>query len=192
MARGNTPALRWGVLEMARQNEREAIRNLQRYLRQLSYFHEEIGEVPIDGIFDSATREALIAFQELEGLTPTGEADFETWERLYAAYLASLEAKSEPQRFAYFPQIPENYTLEVGEAQFLVSIVQNALFELALFYDGLENVPQSGVYDEETARGVRAFQGANGLPQTGGVDRATWNALAEAYNRNFANPYLKR
>ena len=177
---------------MARENEREAITQLQTYLRHLSYFHEEIGEIPIDGIFERDTRAALRAFQELEGLAVTGVADLETWERLYAAYLASTEEKQAPTSISYFPQIPENYTLEVGEAQFLVSIVQNALFELALFYDGLEGVPQSGVYDEETARAVRAFQAANGLAQTGGVDRATWNALAQAYNRNFASPYLKR
>lgn len=177
---------------MARENEREAIRNLQRYLRQLSYFNEEIGEAPIDGIFDEATREALRAFQELEGLAATGTADQVTWERLYGAYLASLEARRAPRSISHFPQIPENYTVEVGETQFLVSIIQNALFELAILYDGLDGVPQSGVYDENTARAVRAFQAAHALPQTGGVDRATWNALADAYNRNFASPYLRR
>ncbi|MBQ8357661.1 MAG: peptidoglycan-binding protein [Clostridia bacterium] len=176
---------------MANENEREAVRNLQRYLRHLSYFNDEINEVPIDGIFGSDTEEALRAFQQLEGLPPTGRADLETWERLFKAYTDSIERHSPPHAIAHFPQIPENYTIEVGEVQFLVSIIQNALQELAAVYDGIGEVPQTGEYDAATADAVRAFQAANGLPATGAVDRATWNAIADAYNRNFNSPYLR-
>ena len=176
---------------MARQNERESVTNLQRYLRHLSYFNEEIGEVPIDGIFDSDTEAALRAFQRIEGLPQTGRADRETFDRLFAAYTRSQEAHRAPERIAHFPEIPENYTVEVGEVQFLVSIIQNALGELSAVYDGIGEVPQTGVYDEQTARAVREFQRVYGLPETGAVDRTTWNALADAYNRNFATPYLR-
>lgn len=176
---------------MPRQNERESIRNLQRYLRHLSYFNEEIGEVPIDGIFDSETESALRAFQRREGLPETGRADRETFERLFEAYTDSVAAKQPPQRIAHFPEIPENYTVEVGEVQFLVSIIQNALQELASVYDQLGEVPQTGAYDEQTASAVREFQNIHGLSQTGAVDRTTWNAIADAYNRNFASPYLR-
>lgn len=177
---------------MARENEREAVRNLQRYLRHLSYFNEEIIEAPIDGIFDSDTEEALRAFQEKEGLPPTGRADLETWERLFRVYSDSVASKQEPNRIAHFPQIPENYTVEVGEVQFLVSIIQNALHELSGLYDGLDAVPQSGVYDEATAEAMQRFQEINGLPPTGAVDRTTWNALADAYNRNLNSPYSRQ
>ncbi len=176
---------------MARENEREAIRNLQRYLRHLSYFNEEIGEVPIDGIFGTDTEAAIRAFQESEGLPVTGRADRETWERLFEVYTASVESKRPPRAISHFPQIPENYTVEVGEVQFLVSIIQNALQELSVIYDGIEDVPQTGAYDERTAEAVRVFQDIVGLPPTGAVDRTTWNALADAYNRNFASPYLR-
>ena len=177
---------------MPRQNERESIRNLQRYLRHLSYFNEEIGELPIDGIFDNDTESALRAFQRREGLPETGRADRETFERLFEAYTDSVAAKQPPQRIAHFPEIPENYTVEVGEVQFLVSIIQNALQELSVIYDSIGEVPQSGEYDAATADTVRAFQEANGLPSTGAVDRTTWNAIADAYNRNFNSPYLKK
>jgi peptidoglycan hydrolase-like protein with peptidoglycan-binding domain len=176
---------------VARENEREAILQLQRFLRQLSYFDERIGAVPIDGIFDSDTEAALRAFQASVGLPQSGRADLDTWERLYAAYLSSVQAKSEPRRLAHFPQIPEDYTVEVGETQFLVAIIQNALHELSRIYEGLEGVPQSGVYDADTANAVQEFQRVYGLPPTGAVDRATWNALADAYNRNLNMPYSK-
>lgn len=177
---------------MARPNEREAVLQIQRFLRQLSYFDGEIPSVPIDGIFDAATDEAVRAFQQKGGLPVTGRVDPATWEALFAAYTASLEQRREPERIAHFPKIPESYTVEMGETQFLVSIIQNALQEFALVYDGIGEVPQSGVYDEPTAAAVRVVQQAHGLPETGGVDRATWNAIAEAYNRNLADPYLRR
>ena len=177
---------------MAHENNVAAIRQLQRYLRTLHYFDNAGGRVPLDGIFDDATEAALRAFQEAAGLSVTGRADLETWERLFAAYSASVEAKRPPERIAHFPQIPENYSIEVGETQFLVSIIQNALQELAIIYEGLEAVPLSGIYDEATAAAVRAFQKIHGLPATGAVDRATWNAIAIAYNRNFSDPYLRQ
>ena len=173
-------------------NKRKAIQNLQRYLRQLSYFNEEILEPPIDGIFERDTEEALRAFQRSASLPPTGRADRETFERLYEAYLASLAARAEPLRIPHFPQIPEDYTVEVGDTQFWVQIIQNALHELSSVYDELENVSQSGVYDADTATAVRAFQRIHGLPATGAVDRTTWNALAEAYNRNLNRSYWRQ
>ena len=176
---------------MAKENKREAVRALQRYLRHLSYFNEEIGEVPIDGVFDRDTAEALRAFQALKGLPQTGKADLETWERLVAAYEASVASKRAPERMAHFPQIPENYAVEVGEAQFLVAVIQNALHELSAVYEGLDNVPQSGVYDAATAEAVKAFQAVYGLPATGAVDRTTWNAIADAYDRQLHEPYLR-
>lgn len=177
---------------MAKQNEREAILLLQRYLRQLSYHNSEIIPVPLDGIFGSDTEAALRAFQAGVGLPQTGRADQDTWEQLYAAYLESLREKSAPERIAHFPQIPEDYRVEVGETQFLVAIIQNALHELSSVYDEAVDLPQSGIYDAETAEAVRAFQGIFGLPATGAVDRTTWNAIATAYNRNLNAPYSRQ
>ena len=55
-----------------------AVQNLQTYLRRLSYACPEIPPPPVDGIFDSATECSLRAFQELNGLEPTGVADART------------------------------------------------------------------------------------------------------------------
>ena len=171
---------------MAHENNAQAVRNLQRYLRTLSYFDSRIPELPIDGIFDTATEAGVKAFQEIEGLPVTGRVDPDTFALLYERYRAQQRAKDAPARISHFPRLPEDYTLEVGEQQFLVRIIQNALQELAIDYDWGGEVPQTGIYDEPTAAAVRVFQEKHGLPATGGVDRATWNALAEAYNRTFA------
>ena len=76
--------------------EEAANANLQRYLRQLSYFDPSIPRPPLDGIFEAATEEALRAYQRSVGLPETGIADAKTWERLYSDYLISLDENSPP------------------------------------------------------------------------------------------------
>jgi peptidoglycan hydrolase-like protein with peptidoglycan-binding domain len=171
---------------MQEENKRVAIRNLQRYLRAIAYFDERIPKVGIDGVYGPETERAVRAFQQIAKLPVTGTVDQVTWEALYAYYLADQAKHDAPVRISHFPRLPEDYTLEVGEQQFLVSIIQNALRELAVDYDWPVEVPLTGSYDEATASAVRVFQELNGLPATGGVDRATWNALANTYNRTFA------
>lgn len=46
---------------------------------------------------------------------------------------------------------------------------------------GLPQVSVDGIYGEETAAAVRAFQQRNGLPANGVVDLPTWQALRRAY-----------
>ena len=77
--------------------ERQAIRNLQRYLRQLAFFDDALLPLPQNGLWDPHTRDALIAFQRKNGLPPTGVADEQTWNLLYSQYLASIEEKSPPR-----------------------------------------------------------------------------------------------
>ncbi|MBP3397223.1 MAG: peptidoglycan-binding protein [Clostridia bacterium] len=176
---------------MERINENEAIRNLQRYLRQLSYEDERIPRAPVDGIYDSATEAALRAFQEMEGLPVTGVADIITFERLYLRYEESRRRNSLPVPIAQFPRLSEGYALREGDESFLVRLIQYALGELELSYDGLRLVPQTGVYDPLTVEAVRGFQQRHGLPETGEVDRATWDTLANTYNRTFGG-YLSQ
>lgn len=168
-----------------RTNEREAIRNIQRYLRQLSYVNENIPAPPIDGVYDEATREAVRAFQRVEGLPATGVVDEATFVLLFGRYEESLRRESAPVPLSQFPRLSPGYALREGDESFLVRLIQYALGELDLIYEGLDDVPQTGVYDQKTAKAVRDFQGRHGLPQTGEVDRATWDALASTYNREF-------
>lgn len=163
-------------------NERDAIRNLQKYLRQLGYFDTDMPLIPIDGIFESNTRDALMMFQTKNGLAPTGVADKETWDALFTEYLASLADNAPTVMIDPFPRFPEGYKIVSGDAWFLVDIVQHILEELRVRYDDFENVTRTGVYDAETERAIMDFQRRNSLPETGFTDKATWNELANQYN----------
>ena len=168
-----------------RNNESAAIRNLQRYLRQLSYDEESIKAPPIDGVFASDTRDALRSFQSLKGLPVTGVADQETWELLYALYRASLARNSPPRTVAIFPRTPENYELRVGSEGAVVMLLQYMLSELTRDYSDLGDLTPSGVYDTPTENAVTTFQSHNVLRKNGKVDRETWNQIADQYNSLF-------
>ena len=170
---------------MARINEREAILNIQRYLRQLSFVSNKIPTPPLDGIYGTHTKEAVKAFQESVELPPSGVVDLVTWERLFAEYEKSLVRESAPLPLAQFPRISEGYALRAGDESFLVRLIQYALSELESIYPDLGEVQETGVYDEATVRGVKNLQRRVGLRATGEVDRATWDALATVYNREF-------
>lgn len=167
------------------QNYPSAVRNLQRYLRQLSYEDESITAPPIDGIFERDTEQALRDFQRTQGIEQTGSADERTWELLYAAYRASLANKNLPQSVDIFPRMPMGYRMRLGSRGFTVTVLQYILQELEALYGGMRDVTQSGVYDPATEAAVREFQRVNRLPVTGEVDLLTWNLLADQYNLIF-------
>lgn len=169
------------------ENQAVATENLQRYLRQLSFW-EAITPPPIDGIFDDATERALSEYQALRGLPVTGVADRETWERLYADYRASLAAHSPPRQISAFYLEPEGYVIGEGSVGFAVYALQHMLSELRHSYVELEGIVPTGVYDEATANAVRFFQTENRIPNEGGVGMMTWNELADRYNTLFASP----
>ncbi|MBR2354371.1 MAG: peptidoglycan-binding protein [Clostridia bacterium] len=160
---------------------RDAIRNLQRYLRRISYEDNRISPVPIDGIFDDRTEEALLAFQRMMGLPATGRADEETFRLLYAEYDRIKKERDLRLPLDFFPSVPENYEAAIGERSAFVTLLQFMLGELTFAYDAFDPPPLSGVLDEETEEAILRFQAIQGIPVTGRVDRHTWNRLSEEY-----------
>lgn len=73
--------------------EVEAIREVQRYLRAVSYLHETIPHVGIDGIYGEETKAAVRAFQLLFSIRETGVADMETFGRLYEEFILARKEK---------------------------------------------------------------------------------------------------
>ena len=164
--------------------EEDARRNLQKYLRQLVYFDENIPFVPLDGNSGSATADALRAYQARRGLPVTGVADQETWEALYEDYLISLEEEAPPSRFSPFPSEPKGYSLRVGDEGFAVAAVQHLLEEISVFFP-ITPVAVTGIYDEATRDAVSEVQARYLLTVTGEVDKLTWNALVRLYDSAY-------
>ena len=161
--------------------ERDAILNIQRYLRHLSFHDEDVSPVPLDGIWDRETRESLMSFQQSRGLPVTGIVDRNTWDRLKDEYDRSVALNSPPVPINVFPRLPQGYTLGLGDKTYLTITVQHMLDELERVYL-FPVISDSGIYDETTAANVREFQSRNNIFASGEVDRETWDALAVQYN----------
>ena len=162
--------------------EKDAIRNLQTYLRAQTLVDSSFPTVPIDGIFDTQTKNALIEFQIRNNLAPTGVADRTTWELLYTQYLEILQNTSLPEAIIHFPSYPSNYTIKKGEKSFLVAVLQYMLNEIGIIYNIFDALEINGEYDEATENIIRDFQKRNGITPTGEVDRQTWGLIARIYN----------
>ena len=165
----------------SQQNGSDAIKNIQRYLRQLSYHNDAINPVPIDGVWATATQRAVAEFQRQNGLPVTGTVDRNTWERLKEEYDRSIAVNSPPESLELFPREPQDYALSVGDKGFLVDTVQYILSELESIYY-FPSFSLTGTYDDITASVVAEFQKRNRITPSGKVDRETWDALAIQHN----------
>jgi peptidoglycan hydrolase-like protein with peptidoglycan-binding domain len=162
--------------------ERDAIINLQTYLRAQSLVDSTAPLVPIDGIFDTQTKNALIDFQIRNNLPPTGIADRTTWDLLYTQYLDILESTSLPQAIIPFPSYPRDYRIKKGEKSFLVAVLQYMLNEIGIIYNVFDALEINGEFDDATEQIIRDFQERNGIEISGEVDRTTWGLIARIYN----------
>ncbi len=163
-------------------NEQNNIYELQRYLRELHHADSRLPLVNPDGIYGDETRAAVSEFQRLHGLPESGVTDAETWNRIYAEYMKAASDREPPSKISPFPD-DVGYVIKSGERSDTVAIVQFMLRLLADTFDGIEGAPPEGVFSRSTADDIRELQRAYRLPETGEVDKATWNALADAYNR---------
>ena len=172
-------------------NYNDAVANLQRYLRRLVVFDEykDINLVPIDGIFEEQTREALKEYQRTRGLPITGKAEKLTWDTLFAEYVADMRKNNRRAFPDIFPASPENYQTEFGEESAFIKFLQFILDELRISYDSLPPFEQSGIFDMDTSLAVKEFQRISLLPMTGRVNRDTWNYISDAYNAYARNTY---
>ena len=156
---------------------RDAILNIQTYLRKLGYTGNGGIPVPLDSIYDSVTKEAVTSFQRANGIFPSGIVNKITWDLLYLQYTQKIGDELEARGIFPFPSTPTDYEVSIGTSSALVAIIQLLLDELEVKYDVFENIKIDGVYDESTAQAIRRFQEISGLDPTGSVNRSTWNRL---------------
>ena len=160
-------------------NSRDDVIELQQMLRLLARDNDAIPIIAVDGIYEKETENAVIAFQLQNGLEPNGVIDFATWTAVTEAYNEKI-ALSQVSGLFIFPYA--SYVTEPGEKSDTVKFIQLVISAIEVAYDIFDGSPISGVYDEKTMESVRRFQKINKLPETGLVDRKTWNSLSKSYN----------
>ncbi len=160
-------------------NER-TIRRLQERLRLIAQYGKNMPVETVDGIYGEDTANAVRAFQQLFGLTPTGEMNYETWTVLDEVYALVLEKTSPPIPLEVFPD--GDFVLKKGDESPLVVILEIMLNTLAEAFDNLIKVQPTGKYGEGHSKAVSYLQSINSIEPSGEVDKLTWNVLSRLYN----------
>lgn len=127
--------------------------------------HRALGITPAAQPFGDATATAVRSFRAAHGLRPDALVNARMWLRLGSLVKVGQgrRAKQPPP----VPAAPAAPTLRRGDTSAWVSVLQSAL--------GVQ--PNTGYFGPITLAAVEEFQGDAGLPVTGVVDAATWQAL---------------
>ena len=156
---------------------------IQVELNRISQNYPAIPKVQVDGIFGSATENAVRAFQQIFDLQVDGIVGRATWYKLVMLYVGVLnlaELRSEGQRFygiswAYPDPIQEGDTGEkVSHLQYMLAVISE-------FVPEVPPVRVTGTFDTATKNAVMAFQGYMGLQQTGLVGDRTWDEIYDQF-----------
>ena len=180
-----------GILldEVTQQFERELgegdvgveVTNVQYLLAYLAQFYDTVPPIAVDGIFGSATSDAVRSFQRTFGLPITGTVDITTWDVLYRTYLGFLETipiKYTEGNVLPYPGVP----LRLGSESESVRVLQEYINYIAGIITEIPPTGITGYFGAQTENAVLALQGFFGIEQTGTVGAATWNAISDLYS----------
>ena len=163
------------------------IYELQYMLRRIAHITGEIPIINTDGLYGSETVETVRIFQAQNGIPATGEVNRETWDRIFERYKQSVYSTAQGEPIYPFPS--PSYTSSVGEQSDIILLVQLILSALSVIYDDFEDIEINGNNDAGTMDALKRFQGYHGLPQTGVLDKRTWDAAAKSFNAYYNHPH---
>lgn len=163
----------------------EEVYRIKIQLNRIGKNYPAIPGIPYtNAAFDAPTEEAVKAFQKIFNLTPDGIVGKSTWykiKEIYAGVKRLNELAGEGLTITEAQRVYPN-AIVPGTAAEAVRTVQYYLSFLSFFFENIDFVPLTGVFDAETEKAVRAFQETYGLTADGIVGKQTWNKLTSVYN----------
>lgn len=169
--------LRYGVIN-------NDVKSLQIFINRISSNYPAIPKIPqADGVFDTSTELAVREFQNIFDLGVTGIVEEATWYRIIYIYTSVKRLAELDSEGVALEEVMPIYTevVSIGMQNEEVRGVQYFLAVIGAYYESVKPVDITGYFGEETENSVKSFQRVFGLPQTGVVDRATWNDMYRAY-----------
>lgn len=160
------------------------VKLLQIALNRISKNYPAIPKIAYpDGFFDPVTESAVKEFQNIFNLTQDGIVGRGTWYKI-ASVVSGIKRLSEldPERIP--PEVINGQfkeVLEEGDSGTDVIAIQYFLSFIAEFNDFIPIIAVDGSFGQQTENAVKQFQLSVGLPQSGAVDKATWDALYSSF-----------
>ena len=161
-----------------------SVQQIQLRLNRISKNYSGIPKIPIvNGIFDTATENAVIAFQRAFDLEPDGLVGKSTWyaiQRIYTAVKRLNDLASEGISIQESSNLFNSFLsegdsgIEVFELQYLLNLVSE-------FNNEIPPITIDGVFGPSTKNALEAFQSAYGLNVTGKTDINVWDRLYREY-----------
>ncbi len=164
------------------------VRTIQIVLNLIRQTYSAIPPIPEEnGIFDEYTEAAVKKFQSIFELTPDGIVGNATWYSMIRLVVSIFRLAELNAASIDFDAIGTqfDYELSPGDTGFPIELMQYYLQYIAQFNGYVSSPERTGTYDSATEQAVRDFQRFSGLPQTGIIDKATGEAIYNAYAGSF-------
>lgn len=155
------------------------VSSLQYMLSQLSRTYQFLPQLVVDGVFGERTLEAVMRFQREAGLPVTGTVDQATWDAIRNCWLEQRARESYSRAARVFPS--EGIQVHEGNTKEYMIVPQTMFNVLSRHFEGIVPCEADGTHGPVSAENVRWLQRAAGLPETGCMDQATWDALSHLY-----------
>lgn len=162
----------------------EAIRQIQIYLRVAG--NPDFFIFP-SGIYDENTRLAVLDFQSKWKITPSGEVDRITFDKLYEEYVETNKKNELNQRLDSFISLP----IFPGDISEEIMHINRTLARVLDYYGFTHRLRSSNFYSDETAEAVRILRGIYSLEERNIIDEELYLRLIldhdsmGRFNNNF-------
>ena len=167
-------------IEEGTKSEKVAI--LQYFLSVIAQFNDNIPFLQITGEFGPETKNAVIAFQQLNNLPQTGVVNATTWDAIYNSFKGIIDTVFLSGKTNTIQAEPfGGVALELGSTGESVKTLQQYLNAISNVYSSINPIPVTGEFGPETEEAVKQYQRQFSFPETGVVDRNVWNSIANEY-----------
>lgn len=160
---------------MYRQENKEAAAyEVQEYLFFLSdKKYPSIPRVPIDGVFDEETRDAVIEFQKIMLLSPTGIVDFETFTVLHQEYESALSDYNTNNYIFGNGTLP----LKENDQNEDVRALHSMINRLRKSYPQITDAGSGAYFSKNTAEAIRQLRILFALPGKEVLDKPLYRRM---------------
>ena len=158
----------------------EEIRQIQRMLREISFYDDRIERVIPDGIYGDGTKASVRSFQRNNNLYETGDVDNDTWDKIIEVYDNTVRLNKRQMPLVVIDEI--DIPIEVGSYSESLYVIQAMILALSNYFENINSIDVNGIFDSKTQTEVEKIQLISGITPNALIDREFVNSLTELYN----------